>query len=58
METLHDASAHHEHASHHKPEHHREIKPIDSSYRLVVRTVLWVIAGLVFVGFVIWWALT
>jgi hypothetical protein len=38
--------------------HHHGVRPIDSSYRLVVRTVLWVIAGLVLLGLVIWWALT
>ena len=32
--------------------------PIDDSFRLVVRTVLWVIIGAVIVGFVIWWAMT
>jgi hypothetical protein len=32
--------------------------PIDRSYDLVVRTVLWVVAGLVFLGFAIRWILT
>jgi hypothetical protein len=39
-------------------EHHYVPAPIDFSYRIVVRTVLWVIAGVVFVGFAIWWVLT
>jgi hypothetical protein len=47
-----------EHAPHHSPEHRHGTKPIDGDYRLVVRTILWVIAGLVFLGFVIWWSLT
>ncbi len=42
----------------HAPHHPHEVQPIDPTYRLVVRTVLWVIAGLVFLGFAIWWALT
>jgi hypothetical protein len=33
-------------------------EPVDFSYRIVVRTALWVIAGAVFVGFAIWWVLT
>jgi hypothetical protein len=54
-----DGTAEHpEHAPHHAPEHRHAIGPIDSDYRLVVRTVLWVIAGLVFLGFAIWWILT
>ena len=41
------------------PEHHHHVpKPIDHSYRLVVRTVLWVIAGAVFMAFALWWFLT
>ena len=40
-----------------EPAHHH-VAPIDTSYRIVVRTVLWAIAGLVFLGFAIWWALT
>jgi hypothetical protein len=47
-----------EHASRHAPEHRHGITPIDSDYRLVVRTVLWIIVGLVFLGFAIWWSLT
>jgi hypothetical protein len=55
----HDAmGAHPQHASYHPPEHHHEFGPVDTSYNLVVRTVLWVIAGLVFLGFAIWWVLT
>jgi hypothetical protein len=45
----------HDHGS---PEHHSERKPVDLSYRIVVRTVLWVIAGAVFVGLAIWWMWT
>jgi hypothetical protein len=37
---------------------HHERRPIDLSYRVVVRSILWVIAGAVFVGLVIWWILT
>jgi len=40
------------------PEHHHVPTRIDISYRLVVRTVLWLIAGVVLVGFVLWWYLT
>lgn len=40
------------------PAHRREYEPIDMNYHLVVRTVLWVIVGLVFAAFVIWWSLT
>jgi hypothetical protein len=40
------------------PIHHPVAEPFDFSYRIAVRTVLWVIVGAVFVGFVIWWALT
>ncbi len=43
---------------HHSPDHPHAIKPIDEGYRLVVRTILWVIAGLVLLGFGIWWILT
>jgi hypothetical protein len=38
--------------------HTHERKPADLSYRFVVRAILWVIAGAVFVGFAVWWALT
>jgi len=41
-------------ASHHSPEH-KHVKPIDPGYRLVVRTILWLIAGAVFIGFAVWW---
>lgn len=46
------------HAPHHSAEHRHEPRPLDRSYRLVVRTILWVIAGLVFLGFAIWWGLS
>jgi len=42
----------------HSPAHHQERKPADLSYRFVVRAVLWVIAGAVFLGFALWWILT
>ncbi len=42
-------------ASHHPPHKH---PPIDPGYRLVVRTVLWIIAGTVFVAFAVWWLVT
>jgi hypothetical protein len=38
--------------------HHHVAEPVDFSYRIAVRTVLWVIVGAVFVGFMIWWVLT
>jgi hypothetical protein len=48
-----------------QPSHHglppyqpHHVKPIDPSYQIVVRTVLWVIAGAVLVGLIIWWAMT
>lgn len=49
--------AHHEHAGPGHPLHGHAhgVGPIDSSYHLVVRTVLWIIAGLVFLGFAVWW---
>ena len=40
------------------PIHHHEPRPIDNGYRLVVRTVLWVIVGAVILGFALWWFLT
>lgn len=46
------------HPPDHPSEHRHEWKPIDPSYRLVVRTVLWVVAGAVFLGFALWWFLT
>jgi hypothetical protein len=55
MESHDVTSGHTEHAHHHSPEHRHRIGPVDTSYRLVVRTVLWVIAGLVFLGLAIWW---
>jgi hypothetical protein len=42
----------------HPPEHPRHVKPIDPGFRLVVRIVLWVIAGAVFIGLCIWWMAT
>ncbi len=39
-------------------EHKHTRKPIDQGYRLIVRTVLWIIAGTVFVAFGVWWFLT
>lgn len=49
----------HEHPEHsHGAEHHHERKPADLSYRVVVRAILWIIAGAVFVGFAIWWIMT
>ena len=38
--------------------HHHHVPSFDPGYRIVVRTVLWAIAGLVFLGFAIWWVLT
>jgi hypothetical protein len=58
MKSRNGTSVHPEHTLHHPTEHHHEIKPIDRDHLLVVRTVLWVIAGLVFLGFAMWWALT
>lgn len=55
----HDATiGHSEHGSHPVAQHHHGPASMDTSYRLVVRTVLWVIAGLVFLAFVLWWSLT
>lgn len=45
-------------ASFSAPGHRHAARPIDHGYRLVVRTVLWVIAGAVFLGFALWWVLT
>jgi hypothetical protein len=58
MESRDVEGVHAEHAPHHPPENRHGIGPVDRDYRLVVRTVLWVIAGLVFLGFAIWWVLT
>jgi hypothetical protein len=58
MESHNRPTLHAEHATHHAPAHKSTVKPIDAEYRVVVRTVLWIIAGLVFLGFVLWWALT
>jgi hypothetical protein len=38
--------------------HSHHVQPLDPGYRLVVRIVLWLIAGAVLVGFCIWWMLT
>jgi hypothetical protein len=46
------------HTPHPPPRPRHEFPHIDRDYRLVVRTVLWVIVGFVIVGFVIWWSLT
>jgi hypothetical protein len=58
MKPLDGTSGHPVHTTHHPPEHRHGIEPLDRTQLLVIRTVLWVIAGLVFVGFAIWWALT
>jgi hypothetical protein len=58
MESHDVRGAHPEHAPHHPAEHRHGIGPVDTSYRLVIRTVLWVIVGLLFLGFGIWWVLT
>lgn len=58
MESGNGTVVHPEHAHHHPPGHSRGAAPIDNSYRLVVRTILWAIAGLVFLGFAIWWIVT
>ena len=46
----------HSHA--HVPAHKHAPHPVDSSYRMVVRTVLWVIMGAAFLGLTLWWFLT
>lgn len=58
MESHNETTGNPGHAPHHSLGQLHGIKPIDRGYRLVVRTILWVIAGLVFVGFGIWWILT
>ena len=58
MESHNGPAVHHGHAHGHTPEHRHEYKPIDRNFRLVVRTTLWVIAGLVLVGLAIWWVMT
>jgi hypothetical protein len=40
------------------PAHKHAPHPADLSYRVVVRTALWVIAGATFLGLAIWWFLT
>jgi hypothetical protein len=42
------------HAHVHIPKH----EGIDRTGLLVVRTVLWIIAGAVFIGFALWWVMT
>lgn len=58
MESRNGTSVHPDHRPHYLPEHRHVVKPVDRSIRLVVRTVLWVIAGLVFLGLAIWSTLT
>lgn len=60
MDSHNALAAHHEHSGHGHSSHERPhgVRPFDSSYHLVVRTVLWVIAGLVFLAFALWWFLT
>ena len=58
MESRNGTSLHPEHTLHHPTEHRHGIRPLDRTHLLVVRTVLWVIAGLVFLGFAIWWTMT
>lgn len=43
---------------HPPPPHRHEYHPVDLGYRLVVRTVLWVIAGAVLIALCLWWFLT
>lgn len=40
------------------PEHHHDATPIDFTYRVDVRIVLWAIVGLVFLALATWWVLT
>jgi hypothetical protein len=46
------------HTPHPLAEWRHEYQSIDRDDRLVVRTVLWVIVGLMLLAFVNWWALT
>ena len=39
-------------------EEHHGRRPVDQSYRIVVRTALWIVAGAVFIAFAIWWFYT
>jgi hypothetical protein len=55
----------HEHPHHSKrivhgqPAYHpHHVQPIDPGFRLIVRTVLWVIVGALIVGLCIWWVRT
>ncbi len=47
---------HTSHSHSHEQPHH--VHPIDPGYRLIVRIVLWLIAGAVLIGLCIWWAST
>ena len=53
-----------EHATHVKltEQHHgaapHHVRPIDRGFRVIVRTILWVIAGAVLIGLCVWWTLT
>jgi hypothetical protein len=58
MEYRNGTSVHPEQRPHHPPEHRHVVKPVDKDFRMVVRTVLRVIAGLVFLEFAIRWTLT
>jgi len=42
----------------HAPAHKHKRRPADLSYRFVVRTVLWIIAGAVYLALGIWWIVT
>jgi hypothetical protein len=55
MEAHSGTGVHPGHAPHHPNEHRHVDRPIDPGYRLIVWTVLWVIAGLVYLAFAIWW---
>jgi hypothetical protein len=46
------------HIGAHAPARVHEWEPLDQSYNLVVRTVLWVVVGALLAGFVVWWAMT
>ena len=56
---LFEGNAMHPGSPHSEPHgEHPHRRPIDESYRIVVRTALWVIAGAVFIAFAIWWFAT
>jgi len=38
--------------------HHGHHPSHDFGYRIIVRTVLWLIVGAMFAGFALWWVLT